>query len=352
MKAHINVTTLGVTFLLAASISAQVHAQSSSDSSAECTPLKAQYPDLGTSFSVSAVRDFPTSWASLELPGGTCGHASAQAHYEALLADAERRGGPTAHTRTSLPDWGGHWGTDNRGGEAVLLGRGSTREGMAARLTPEARAVYLSDLEYWDTDRAIDPLAMCLPPNFPRWFSVYGYREHFLTPDKSLLGSEMMNEFRRVFTDGRSHPSDEWMTNEWLGYSIGFWDDDILTIWTKGIKEGVMSREMPRLSNALETIERWRRVAPIKEGELGRIEIELTMYDTNLVEPWHTVAAFYLEDESTPELREQVWPHLWSCTEGSNWYVTADGVISQYAPGEKPDITNPDYWFDEAYTHD
>ena len=49
----------------------------------------------------------------------------------------------------------------------------------------------------------------------------------------------MMNEFRRVFTDGRPHPSNDWMTNEWLGYSIGFWDDDVLTIWTKGIKEGL-----------------------------------------------------------------------------------------------------------------
>ena len=29
----------------------------------------------------------------------------------------------------------------------------------------------------------------------------------------------MVNEFRRVFTDGRPHPSDEWMTKEWLGYS-------------------------------------------------------------------------------------------------------------------------------------
>ena len=46
----------------------------------------------------------------------------------------------------------------------------------------------------------------------------------------------MMNEFRRIFTDGRPHPTAEWMTSEWLGYSIGFWDGDVLTIWTKGIK--------------------------------------------------------------------------------------------------------------------
>ena len=162
----------------------------------------------------------------------------------------------------------------------------------------------------------------------------------------------MMNEFRRVFTDGRPHPSDDWMTNEWLGYSIGFWDEDVLTIWTRGIKEGVLQRNMPRVSNQLEVIERWRRVEPLGDA-LGRMEIEVTMYDpANFVEPWHTVVAFYLEDESTPELKERVWPHQWDCVEGSNWYMTEDGVISQYAPGEKPAITDPDYWFNEDYLHE
>ena len=62
--------------------------------------------------------------------------------------------------------------------------------------------------------------------------------------------------------------------------------------------------------------------------------------------------AFYLEDESTPELKERVWPHHWDCVEGSNWYMTEDGVISQYAPGEKPAITEPDYWFNEDFVHE
>ena len=34
-------------------------------------------------------REFTTVWGSFELPGGPCGYASAQAHYEALLADAQ-----------------------------------------------------------------------------------------------------------------------------------------------------------------------------------------------------------------------------------------------------------------------
>lgn len=339
-------------------------AQDAAGGNAQCTPLAEQYPDLGTQQSVSALREFRTVWGSFELPGGPCGYESAEAHYNALLEDARSRGGPTQHTLESLPDWSGHWGTENSTGELAIVGLNSSTEGMAARLTPEAREVFLRDARMWEEDHAIDPISFCLPPNFPRWFTEYGYREHFLTPDKSLLGSEMVNEFRRIFTDGRPHPSEEWLTNEWLGYSIGFWDGDVLTVWTKGIKEGILQRNMPRQTNEMEVVERWRKVDPVAAdvdldvNTLGadhirdeRIEIEVTMYDPTFVEPWHTVVAFYKEDDRSAEAKERVWPHQWSCVEGSNWYMTEDGVISQYAPGESPDLTDPDLWFDEDYVH-
>ena len=58
-------------------------------------PLSEQYPNLGTEQSVSAKTEFTTVWGSFELPGGPCGYASAKEHYNALLDDAKRRGGPT-----------------------------------------------------------------------------------------------------------------------------------------------------------------------------------------------------------------------------------------------------------------
>jgi hypothetical protein len=339
-------------------------AQAQAATQSTCTPLSEQHSNLGTKQSISAKREFVTVWGSFELPGGPCGFSSAAAHYSALLADAKGRGGPTRHTPLSLPDWSGHWGTDNSTGEIAIVGINSTVEGMAARLKPEAREVFLRDAELFRDDKAIDPLSFCLPPNFPRWVSEYGFREHFLTPDKSLLGSEMMNEFRRVFTDGRPHPGDEWLTHEWLGYSIGFWDGDVLTIWTKGLKAGLLQRAMPRQSDQMEVIERWRKVDPVAAGVAvnpntfgadhvpnQRIEIEMTMYDPGFVEPWHSVVAFYKENDSSLEAKQRVWPHQWDCVEGSQWYVTPDGVVSQYAPGEKPPITDPDFWFNENYVH-
>ena len=46
------------------------------------------------------------------------------------------------------------------------------------------------------------------------------------------------------------------------------------------------------------------------------------MYDPTFVEPWHTVVAFYKEDDRTAEGKERVWPQQWDCVEGSQWYMS------------------------------
>ncbi|MBF9033194.1 hypothetical protein HKCCE2091_03000 [Rhodobacterales bacterium HKCCE2091] len=328
----------------------------------DCTPLSEQYPDLGTEQSVSASRDFVTVWGSYELPGGPCGYESAAAHWEALVSSAQERGTYSTETPPEIMEqWAGSWGTENNTGEIAIVGRNSIREGMAARLTPEAREVFMSDSQLWLDDHAIDPISFCLQPNFPRSHTEYGYREFLFQPGRVALYSQMVNQLRHIYLD-REHPSEEWLESSWLGSSIGFWDGDILNVYTVGVKEGILQRNMPRQTDQMETIERFRFVDPegteIPINTLGatpdpnaRIEIELTMYDPTFVEPWHTVIAYYRELETNQEEREINWIHSWDCVEGSNWYMTENGVISQYAPGERPPITEPDFWFDANYVH-
>ena len=328
----------------------------------DCTPLAEQYPDLGTDQSISASKEFVTVWGSFELPGGPCGYASARDHWDALVEEAKARGTYSVEIPDGIMElWSGSWGTENNTGEIAIVGRNSTREGQAARLTPEAREVFMTDSQMWLDDHAIDPISFCLQPNFPRSHTEYGYREFLFQPERVTLYSQMVNQLRHIYLD-REIPSEEWLESAWLGSSIGFWDDDILTVYTTGLKEGILQRNMPRQTDQMETIERFRFVDPegtdIPIMTLGaeadpnaRIEIELTMYDPTFVEPWHTVVAYYKEIEDTQEQREINWIHSWDCVEGSNWYMTEAGVISQYAPGEKPPITEPDFWFDADYVH-
>jgi hypothetical protein len=264
-------------------------------------------------------------------------------HYDALQ---EAAGGGTRHTRESIPDWSGYWEIDWSIGEIQPFFNLSTVEGMMARLTPEHQEIFASDLRAWDNEQAVDPLSWCLPPHFPRWYMEYGFRDKTTHPDKTLLISEMMNEIRRVYTDGRDHPSPEWIPqgNEWLGDSIGFWDDDILVIHTTHIKEGILQRRAPRQSDQISTVERLRMV------DENTIEVEITMYDPVVQrEPWHTVARFIKNSDDTDAIRARHW----SCVEGNNWVMREDGTITQMAPGDPGfiDITDPDVWFDERYIH-
>jgi hypothetical protein len=92
---------------------------------------------------------------------------------------------------------------------------------------------------------------------------------------------------RRIFTDGRSHPSD--LEPSWMGHSIGHWEGEVLvvdTIGTSGRTRGMngvgsnarVSRDdsKPRLptSDQLHLVERIRLVA---DGEI--LEDEMTITD-------------------------------------------------------------------------
>jgi hypothetical protein len=63
-------------------------------------------------------------------------YQTAQEHYAALMAEAQRAGGPTIHTRETLPKWDGWY---RRGGQSDqwMWGRNLQTATMISLLTPE-----------------------------------------------------------------------------------------------------------------------------------------------------------------------------------------------------------------------
>jgi hypothetical protein len=308
---------------------------------------------MGEVHSVSASRStqqLNLAWASPWYPNDPCApegartregpFQSAEEHYAYLMDQAD---GGTEHTMATIPNWSGLFETDGgNAGEIALVAIGIDRDGLATRLTPEGQELYQWDRDRWSDGTAIDPLSFCLGATFPRWFSEYGYRTQLTSPDMTLMTSEMDNQIRYVFTDGRPHPSERNLINTRMGYSIGHWDGDILNILTVGLQEGILQRNHTRTSPMVQTVERWRYIE-----ETGNFEMEITIYDPVIFqEPYYVSHKYVQYDLDTPEEVELNWPQYWSCPEGSNWYYDIEtGYITELTPSEKPPLMDPDFWY-------
>jgi len=99
-------------------------------------------------------------------------------------------------------------------------------------------------------------------------------------PDLVLLLYSADHGVRRVYVDGRGHPSN--MKPSWMGRSIGRYEGDSLVIETTGLKDRAWldTRGHPH-TGALRIEERLRRVQP------ERLEINVTVDDPQtFLRPW------------------------------------------------------------------
>jgi hypothetical protein len=240
-------------------------------------------------------------------------------HYEALKRAAK---GGVKKTGPTLPDWSGIF---TRGGGAGLKFDPAQPAAnvTTAKLTPAYQAKYEQKVAEVRRGVEWDRLSYCLPPGVPRWLTEPFLREFVLQPGQTLLINEMVNDIRRVYTDGRGHtPADE-AYPLWNGDSIGFWDGDTLVFHTTQLREGQYQRAQPDYSDKVELVEKWRK------RDADTIEADVTVYDPDaLLEPWHVVQV-YSRVKDPPDLRIRYW----SCSENNN-VVNQSGSTNFVLPGE------------------
>ena len=231
-------------------------------------------------------------------------HKTAESLYLALKEQAHggRRLSPSA-----MPDWSGVY-TRARGG--ITFDPDQPRDGgPTARLTPEFQAKLTRRIE--DADKGIewDPISTCSPPGHPRWLTEPFLRDFVVTPDQTYLINEMMNDIRRVYTDGRDHTDKADRYPLYNGDSIGFWDGDKLVIHTNQLRAGIYQRRNPDYTDQVETVEIWHKTNP------KLIEVDVWVYDPPaLVEPWYTKQSYAKLDDQGKSLRIRYW----HCGENQN----------------------------------
>jgi hypothetical protein len=239
-------------------------------------------------------------------------HASAWDLYTALKNEAGSRA--QAPARASLPDWSGIW-TSGGGGSYFTAAPG----GVMPKVTPATAARLQLGAERNKKGLSYDEnLSECGPAGHPRWVREPFLREFVPTPGQTWLINEMVNEVRRIYTDGRGHTpeADRYPLPE--GDSIGFWDGQKLVIHTNQLMARSMGRNQPDQSDQMETVEVWEKI------DARTITLDVWLYDPTLyLEPWYFQRRFTQVPNPDGTLRVRYW----DCAENPNNQVikTPDG---------------------------
>jgi hypothetical protein len=221
-------------------------------------------------------------------------YTSAKEHYEALMAEAKKAGGPTQHTRQTLPDWdgwynrgGGFGGGGGRGrgapappappaagpaaGPQWMYGDMQTAT-MISLLTPEYQK-RMTQVNYHEavSNSPQWMASFCYPEGLSRWYTQFAIRgiEIIVTPNQVQLLAGVADNFVRKIHIGQQHVE---KVPQWFGETVGFWNGNTLVAWTANVQGWTTSHSMFEFSNSFEVIEVFR---PSGNGLL----VEQTFYD-------------------------------------------------------------------------
>jgi hypothetical protein len=200
-------------------------------------------------------------------------HRTAEEHYNALMADAVARGGPTDYDRDNPPPaWDGYYDSRTLQPRQWSFGNNVQAGTLMQVLTPEyqqrfAQALYhvgVSNSPQWMS-------STCYPEGMIRWWA-QGIRDIqvSVTPYHLQLVSGTALNFLRQVLIGQDHQT---LISQWYGETVGFWDGETLVAWTDNVQGWWMSHALPEYSSEFEAVEVYTRDAR------GNLHLEVTMYD-------------------------------------------------------------------------
>jgi hypothetical protein len=206
-----------------------------------------------------------------------------------------------------MPDWSGVYSRPLDKGFNFDVDQPQDQP-SSAKLTPEYQTKLVKRIEDLKKGIEWDPISACGPPGVPRWLTEPFLREFIVTPNQTWLINEMVNDIRRVYTDGRQHTPEADRLPTPNGDTIGFWDGPRLVMHTNELKAGIYQRGNPDYTDQVETVEIWEKV------DDRTMDVKVWVYDPPaLVEPWH-VQHTYVKLTDPPDQRIRYW----DCGENAN----------------------------------
>jgi hypothetical protein len=238
------------------------------------------------------------------------GFATAQEHYEALLAETKKRGDPTkSPTVESLADWTGRYMHPGNTPDALADWTGRDKgtnpqsywyrmrhnqmTTILSLLTPEYQKRMVQEAYHQANSNAAQwPSQYCWPEGFMRrWHEFAVWEWHVIAaPSVVQIVTGVARNFLTTVHIGREFKMDGAVPRlgqdvpRWYGETIGFWDNDTLITWTSNI-QGWAVHGAFEYSNKMQTIEIY---TPNRDpaGKFLGFNHEAILYDPEaLVEP-------------------------------------------------------------------
>jgi hypothetical protein len=234
-------------------------------------------------------RDYPRAAIVSPYPFKT-----AQEHYEALLAETKKRGGPTIHTYQTLPnEWNGRYAHPGFTNDYWYKMRHNQMTTILSLLKPEYQQRMVQQAYHEGVDNHAQwPSQYCWPEGFMRRWHEFATWEWnvMVTPDMVQILAGVARNFITNINIGRSFKMEGNVPRlgadvpRWYGETIGFWDKDTLITWTSNI-QGWMVHGAFEYSNKMQTIEIYTPNRDAK-GKFQGLNHEAIFYDPDaLVQP-------------------------------------------------------------------
>jgi hypothetical protein len=217
-------------------------------------------------------------------------YKTAKEHYEALLAAAKAKGGPTVYTKATTPDWDGYY--NGRGADWI---QGAAQAPtVLSLLTPEYQK-RMVQLIYHEavTNAAQWNASFCYPEGFMRWWVGVSRAPSFqmtVTPWMVQTVSGIADNFLRQFMVGKTEHVQK--VKQWYGESIAFWDGTTLVSWTANVQGWTLTHSLFEFSDKMETVETFKP-AYDASGKFIGLDHEAVFYDPDaFVAPVHATYRF------------------------------------------------------------
>jgi hypothetical protein len=272
----------------------------------------------------------------------------AEEHYNALLAEARQRGGPTQRTSANLPDeWNGlyepiHYETMFGTWYGGLWSQIPT---ILSLLTPEYQKRMVQQAYHEGTSGSAQwPASYCWPEGFMRRFHWAGTGMHqiMVTPKLVQIQTSVSDNFITQIYIGREFNKSGVVPRlgadvpRWYGETIGFWDGDALITWTSNI-QGWTAHGTFEFSNKMQTIEIY---SPSRDqgGKFLGLKHETVFYDPEaLVEPVRIVRSIVKRGDF-----DQGDPFVY--TKCVQTIFPINGVAAHVAPSKTIEYEVPDLY--------